>query len=452
MSVVRRQRASAVSKVEKLYRLAQTGGKALKGGMKLYDAYKKAGSNPAYKKPKMTAKKSKDTPHSSSYVVNENSAGLYKGVKKTTHSKGVVIKKKKEVKVDKKFSAKVQKALEPGSVYGTCVNHFLGGHMESVSSNQNDFYSGAGASCATAWMFTQSQFLDAASQIFRAKAPNNLVAGLKFDNADNFRIGAGFTVMSCSSSYRFKNITKHVVVIKLFDCAPRRKSGYNVLQPGSAQSFTSGGATVVTPDCLQTPFWYWISSCQEDAQVGIARQGNINGTVAYPTPQTLFNEPGYSTTFSKAYKSEKTELILEPGQEQSLTIEGPSNVRVDLDKSMAQDVFQDIQMHSRCIVATIYDTPNGSLSTVGNTASYGRFGAVASSNVAYGYSVVVEREDHYKIKMPEQTGGLVSTAAAGSPFDLGQRRPRKIVNVYTSTNLGGGNVDINENNPTVQVQ
>jgi len=388
-------------------------------------------------------------------IVSETSTGLYKAAKKVVRKKGVTIKKKKTVKITKKFKKQVEKAIEPGKVQGTVVNHYLGGAIASVSPNQNDFYSGANTTCATPWMFTPSQFIDAASQLFRFKGPNNLTAGLKFDNPENFKIGANFTVVDSWCKYKLKNITQHVMIVKMFECAPKRKSSYCVQQQNVPISYTSGGALLGTPDCLQTPFWYWVDSCQQDAQLGVVLPGNINGAVGQQTPQTLFSEPGFSTTFSKNYKSQKTEIVLQPGQESAIFVQGPQGVDIDIAKMFSQDIFQDIQMYSRAFVTTVYDAPNASVSE--GAATYGRFGSNADKGPTRGYACVTEREDHYKIRMPEQTGMNIpaltvagGVVVAGQIVDLSNRRHRKIVNVYTAADIGP-TVDINENNPTTQL-
>ena len=340
-----------------------------------------------------------------------------------SHSKrGAQMHKKKTVKVSKGFKAKVASVMSAKEFTGHKTDFFYQALVNSGLNLQGVGWAADNnaAPCYSKWSFLPEYFLDAASCLFNQKAQTP--AAWKFNSVLSLgngvapATGAGsavkFHIANSFEHYVFKNVTQRGVKIKLLEFAPKRCSYI------SANPINNAGITTnVETDALIDPLQYWTNSIANDITNGF--QLSTFGI----SPSYLGFMPGDSPTMMKGFKHSTTEVFLEPGASYSYFLQGPSNFDYDSEKMFATTLYQSIQKYSRYVLPIVSsELLLDSASDAVN--SFGRFPMAFSRAV----SINCERKMYCKIKMPDEAGFVVSSAAVGTPQALGERRNCMIYN------------------------
>lgn len=393
------------------------------------------------------------------YAIDQSAHNTYDAAKKVYGAKKVRQSKRASVKVSPYFRKKVSKVIEAKKLHGSLTEHNLGGYMVCIDRQQNVFTDPFGGTInKNVLSFTADQFLDGISQLFNEKTPSNSKAALLPNSSQSFdSLYTKFTVRNCYTSFHFKNLTPHTVVIKFWVCAPKKKYSWKPDQTGQEVGMSSLGAVRNVQDGYGVPGRYWTTSLVIDNASGFIKNRYYDGSVGAPQIQDLYREPTQSKTWNAAWKAEKIEFILEPGQDVKHLVPGPKNLEVDLQKYQANDTFQNVQKYSRGYIFAVYNGLNSVFngSDGSAAASYGRFSDRVDVS-SKGYGIVVERTDHYSFSIPEQAGFTLPVAATGTKT-LDLRRPRCITSIFDApppASVGGSTVqcrDLSKENPVVPV-
>lgn len=195
----------------------------------------------------------------------------------------------------------------------------------------------------------------------------------------------------------YKNNSQRQYTIKVLIVAPRRKDNSN--EPKLDWSLQlSNNAPTATFDPNDT---------------SVAK--NLN-TMNYETFGAM---PTRLDGWNANWKCEIQTLVLQPGQEQTVFVQGPKNVTLDMEKQYQGTVAQANWMHTRWVMNIFYaDLLATNLGAIGR---YAESGQPVNGNFD-GNGVLVEQQYHYKIGMPEQTGFQYIGTTAGTVQGLGKRR------------------------------
>lgn len=366
------------------------------------------------------------------------------------NKKAVKVKKIKKVKVSKALRAKITKVIDkqPGAVYGTREDIFIGGQMYSFAQRQAIFpgcgvlvHNNGSEIVSNGWHFTVPMFYDVANCLFGNKATqfSNMTTQYKVGQAGDFNAkNTKFEVMNSWSSYLFKNNTQHLITIKILIGVPKQK-GSNCEWSLDKAAQNSDGNTFTDLESITRLDTLWREGLITDKNNGYLKQGfapnysNLQLSVlSDPIPEDLDRDVNQCQALKQHFKVEVVTLMLQPGQEVIHKIQGPQKQVIDFTKLYKSDLLQNIQKYSRNVVGIIYNSPNASAKVDANGVITGAVGGRFSDyidNVNAGFTVHVERRDHYKIRMPEQTGFTLDSATVGAHQTLNKRFKKTQLNV-----------------------
>lgn len=383
-------------------------------------------------------------------VADENPDRLERAVSKHVgKKKRINAKKAKNVKVTKKFVAKVHKALIGEKHHGFKKDYYYGSWKQStVGAEQlsNIQYidkwvtggSGAVPFWYSQWSFLPEYFLDAASVLWNAKTAsaggsagwrvnttktigqqNPYTTGSDFDNVQ-------FFIKKSYEDWLFKNVTTRTIKVKLYHCRPKRAS---FLSDTPIDMTTQ--IPVITGfnlDALIDPHTWWTRCLQVESAE------NINISAA--NPSTLDMDPRMCSEFNKNWVVDVTEYVVDPGVSFKKRLIGPSNFEWKF-KNHVQVVsntaypFYDIQKYSQYLMAVVIPDLAVASSTGAPTNFAGRMPFIST---VYNKCLVVERKLYCSLEMPEQAGWNDDISTPTMPKVLGHRR-----NAWAWNNWGVGN-------------
>lgn len=409
----------------------------------------------------------------SSVVKDTTFAPKTYGVK---NKKAVKVKRVRKVKVSKALRAKITKVIDkqPNAIYGTREDIFMAGKMYALT-NQQTLFNGCGVqlynndalTVSNGWHFTVPMFYDVCNVLFGTKtitfAP--MVDQYKVGQATQFNAkNTKFEVMNSYSTYLFKNNSQHLVTIKLIIGVPKQK-GSNCEWTRGFDSQNAEGATFTNLEAINDIETVWRAGITTDVNTGYLLGGFSPGygnvanapTVKAPAPEEIDRDPNQCQALKNQYKLETITLMLQPGQEVMHKIQGPQKQVIDFTKLYKNNLLQNIQKYSRNVLGIMYNSPNAAgtvdVNGVITAAVGGRYGDFVDNQQA-GFVVHVERRDHYKIRMPEQTGFVLESAVVGSHQTLNKRFKKTQYNVLNKAkpDIGAFQViDLSVMNPQAPV-
>ncbi|AJD07547.1 putative capsid protein [Sewage-associated circular DNA virus-27] len=320
--------------------------------------------------------------------------------------KGVVLKKKRRVKVSGKFKRKVHKALDE-KIYGKHLKvHYdrlpaTGSYQQSIK----DF----------GHLFTPLRMIAAADVLFN-KAPV-----VEFPATTDIKWNNSFIrqdyVINSWASFELKNCSQRTYTIKMYECKPLNKAVLPVTNDAYAD---------------------WIRGM-------LAMQG-LQTNPASNTPNTLYSVPFDSPQFNQCWKAEVTTCILEPGQSNTFFVQGPNQQSIDWQKYVYEnsgfvDVMNEFATWSRDVFFVYYEDL---VTTDGNNV-----GRIVSGPVTGGGGVAIEFKEFFKLEVPASAGFTYpASTAAGVKQQLDNKLPTKIISVFPQIVVGNV-VDVAEENPAV---
>lgn len=336
------------------------------------------------------------------------------GAKNYYGKKSVRQQKKKAVKVSKQFKLKVAAATASEDCFGTVDLHSPGASQYATVNSQivnvlDKRYVNSN------WKFTTDVFLHWISCLWNSKTnafPTAITARFGdagVPQANNFDMDSlKFKVVDSSITYRFKNNNAATTMIRIYLVKPRAPGSFNPgTGAGTAYNVAADtyenvvGRTVSPPDV-------WGNSILDAAQSGL-----LVGGAFTPSINTMFLHPKKFPGFSSVFDMEEVDITLEPGQVSTYFVQGPSNLDIDMSKTIRGGQLMNVQKYSRYpMTVTTYGLTSGS-------EYQANAGYAAPSPDASNVGVQVSQFERFRFKMPD--GTLV-----GIGGDL-TRKNRKIV-------------------------
>lgn len=298
-------------------------------------------------------------------------------------------KSKKSPAVPKKLKAQINKVIAPNKPSGF---YHETAYYSKYQTFNNQQYMTALSDRLSGTLFSPIQILNAASILFNGKAAtfaNPAIADAGNFGANNLRV----KVLWSNAIYLLRNNSQRTLYVQLYEM--KLKTIEAATEPVAALN---------------------LSLIDENAD-GI----NITNS----TSAEMFLDPTKIREFTQRYASEKTEVVLQPGENYTWKITGPSNYIYDFEKFKLATVFQNFQKVNRFAVINIkYDVIGTTLAVTGR---------LAEGTANPGNGLLVEERLAYKIEMPEET--LVPARHAAYAFKN-----------YAITPTGT-NVRVDEENP-----
>jgi hypothetical protein len=207
---------------------------------------------------------------------------------------------------------------------------------------------------------------------------------------------ARFNIKNSYAVYRLRNNTQQQMTVKAYICAPKFQGNKT--------------SNVVTRDnvALGTNTNY----CGQDAgQTWSDTMADFTGNnLAAATAFNMGSEPTKQPVFNKLFSTECKTFIMESGQSEEFTVQGPTNQTLDYRKYFQNSIFRDIQKYSRSIFfVRTSDLISGGGADINKI---GRFKTTSLGNIA------VEIELNYKISMPDSVGAKVTGNAGVQEANL----------------------------------
>lgn len=346
----------------------------------------------------------------------------------------VRIKSRPIIKLSQRFKKAVQIAVENKGPIGKMNIVKAGVGFPSsdlaLAVNKQIVYNGNLESAfMSAWDFTVDQFVNAASIMFNgALYDETVTAGVPLalspliTNRFSEKNGK-FDIKSSWIKYELANNTLRTVNIKVYEVKSKHPRSYVIGNVATKKVWQLSGTPTVYSQAsnslgLLDPLNEWISSATDDLLTN-ARSTALTGGYAAVLPTLLYNAPMQSPSFKQEFDAQMyREIKLEPGQDYSFYVQGPSNYQIDLEKCVQDAYYMNIQKFSRGMLFVCYlDLVSGS------TSGFGRLGK-GNGNVS---GVSCEKTFHYEMYAPGQTSEVnlknvsicmnVSEAAVGTALD-----------------------------------
>lgn len=316
--------------------------------------------------------------------------------------KGVLIRKKRMPKISKTFKLKVERALEPTLIRGSYHATYTGGVLTFNGVTDQQYHNAMTTGLDGAALFSTDHFLDAASRLFNGKVGVLSVGNLSPIAAGSYFVGGvykplKFRVRSCSVRYNLKNNTLRTTYLRIYECAPKAKGGGSTVDSFTANKewqmtlATGVIASVAATDAVLEPNTFWGNCMADDFASGYSSTTNAAGA-AIVMPLTLLGvSPMASKTFARSYKTAFKEYVMLPGECISFVVNGPSNLELDYEKYLKNEIYENVQKFTRFMLMTAY--PDLTTTTL---AGGGR-----TPNALVTEGLVWEREDSFVLEMPE---------------------------------------------------
>jgi len=319
--------------------------------------------------------------------------------------KGVTFKKKRKVRISRKFKAKVAKALAPHQATGKYTEIGFQALTFPLSLGNQQQVARLGIDANTAQLgnnsqilFSPAMILNAASVMFNGKTATR-EAQYTLNGSLEYQFGTNsfdprtskITLKNSYAQFTLRNNTNRTWIIQLYEVQPKQKMN-----------------NPVENDCLQQ----WANAMINEAAVNASGPSTIN--LASATPNTLYANPMKNKMLTQKWNFERHEIILDPGQVYDHYVQGPSDTVYDyakfwkIDSSGTANIFYDWQkgLTRQVFLVARLDLTND---IARDTARHG----IADNDPKSG-RMSVEYKNYYNILAPPHTGGTGNVA--GSAF------------------------------------
>jgi len=329
-----------------------------------------------------------------------------------TSKKKVSFKKKKSVKVSRKFKAAVRKVTSGDDIHGTYSQISYGQLFDPQDNGQQkNTFRMLQNSDYNVWAFDQEDWLHMVSVLWNQKGdsqtsrpwqadsnignPTNQVVPMVSPAQTSDGNNAEFLVKNSWETRLFKNNSLRTQLIHMYICAPKDCCPKRIVEIDQI------GQPASSWDHVDDLVDFWTQCVEQDRNAG--------KNVSNATIQTYGMSPEANSTFKKYFKVERITIVLEPGQTYKHFLQGPSNFFVKFDKFFKNKTYLGLQKHMRGVLYTIVPGLVNS-----NDGKVGRFTSDDTLGVA------VELTRYASFKMPEQTAlrFRLNDVNIGATYDL----------------------------------
>lgn len=352
--------------------------------------------------------------------------------------------KPKRIKVSRALRKKIGKVIEEKKINGTWCELFYGYIGRKQDGSQAvEYFATDTPQFNTAWQFLPEEFLHAASVMFNNKTnssdnrgivnTNNLgitsTGELNTFHKQQFGCNAKFTVKKSSVTYHLKNNTQSTLKVRAYTVSPKKAGYYN-----EVLSMPDGSFQTTQLQGLQ-PIQTWNTSLL--TQVGY----NILG--AGSSSYGLY--PEMDAKFKQQYKIEMCDILLDPGQSTTFSVQGPQDTELNFAKMYLNNAFQNLQKFSRSTFFIVnHDLIQGAPAQEQATR-IGRFNCDLNS-------LLVEKKFYCKLSVPESAGvtTIAQPVATSMTLEQNQRRDVLAYHVWLQPAPTDG-TRIDEEQPATQI-
>jgi len=223
---------------------------------------------------------------------------------------------------------------------------------------------------------------------------------LPVDQVSSKAITAKFHIINSYEMRTYKNNSDRTVTMEIYQSEPRKPFFEN-----NNELDVNGVLQAENPQ-MTHPVDYW--------RLCLLATDKAGGNVANCTTATIHTNPLHLAMFTKAYKSSKLTVTLEPGQKYDHTIQGPKNLDLDYQKfyghptASSEAVFQPIQKFTRYVWYVIKQD----LAQKGTgKGTPGRWLGVASETATSPNCISYERVIRATMTIPESVGTKLNGVA-----------------------------------------
>lgn len=304
--------------------------------------------------------------------------------------------------------------------------------------------------------FTPLKVNDAASVLFNNKT---LAVNGYLTNASNFatelddagnklgRKGLKIFVKNSYVEWELKNSSQRVMIVEFYHCTSKLK--FSPLRPLDA---LIAGTT------------------DDTGTTAVAKDGNFNqpavaGLIDNEISKIIHFEPKEYPSFSTAFKYEKVQIRMQPGETCQHSIQGPRNYLYQYSKMATGGVDYSSYdgKETVSVFAKVYPDLEFSELYTGAAAAtaghYFNYNGGANTQV-FALPVLIKTKEHFDIAMPEPTGFMVPVGGMGAAGTTQQNNFRKNCKAFycwpdsttgnfVNAGAGGAVKTVNEENPGV---
>lgn len=356
------------------------------------------------------------------------------------------IKQRKRVNVSKSFRAKTLETLAEKKVTGIFVTDQVEFMRVGSVGNKQDWgqYPNNGHSKidAQGQLFGSTRIMHAASRCWNLKASKQepLIGDTQMFGSDGVTTLPQYKVDVRNQWWEFdlKNNTHKTLNIKIHQCGHKKNGNYDAplvaLNEGLVFDFNN-----------KTTISSTVASGGADVQL---------------TDTTTLVKPELVSTFKKIYSTKTIEVILEPGQEYSFTVQGP-RMLYDLNKFFSPNVVADTvpvynekQKNDISLMWQVNVDMGSGINVGGTATTFGQLkipfpeATSVENAIERSHVLIIRSQYHCKLLMPEQTG-FNKTGGTGTTQLLGQRKAVRVMDDFKKTDdtlfVNTFRTDVNDN-------
>lgn len=305
------------------------------------------------------------------------------------------VKRKKNVKVSTNFRAKTNVVIAEKKVKGIFVTdqvEFMRIGEFANTQNWAAFPNNDGADPSHGQLFGFTRVVHAASRMWNDKRAQQIpiinqaqTYGSETDNSSlsNYKID----VQKQWWEFSIKNNTHQTLDVKIHQCGHKKNGNYDdpldILNEGLIFDFNEGNT--------------------------ISAIGSGNPNAALNSFTTLV-KPELVTPFKNNYSTKSICAILEPGQEYSFTVQGPSMIYEgkkffsQTAVGQALPIYNTKQKNDISLLWQVTTDMGGGWSTTGDTSGYGILPTPFVTAEDRSHGLIIRSRYHAKLLMPEQVG------------------------------------------------
>lgn len=356
-------------------------------------------------------------------IKSESSGGIRAPHVSTQNKKSVTFKRPPKVRVTKKFTKQVKKALEPTKSHGKYVEmSTVYSELDIELGGKQHVFRVGHYSGTDQYIFNPMRVWHAANVLWNGKAPSENAQYLSTysDSVGDIYTNLANTKIHMKNSfvqYHFKNNCKRTLFVDLYELSPKN----NMYHPTDKDALSQWG------DNME------LEAQDSGELINPTRNSNVLGA----TPATLGITPNWSKGFMAKWSVEKHSIVMEPGQTHAHFVQGPADVTYDFAKFRKVgngdpnikfcDVQKKFTRQVLLVVRTdLVRTTNSALRAGVNNLS------TELSNNKQG--ILCEWKHYFHMECPEQIAGTITTASGNSSMALDKRR-----DVYAYKNWAEGN-------------
>lgn len=331
------------------------------------------------------------------------------------------VKRRKTVKVSKQFRLKTNQVIAAKKVRGIFVTEQIEVIQVGVNGNVQDWGVLPNSNAVDPFMrgklFGLTRVLHVASRCWNQKFANAIPA---VSDPQNFGAPTDATALTNYDfevrkqwwEFQLKNNTHKTLTIKIHQCGHKKMGNYDAPLETLKEAIT-------------------FNTGNDD----------LKSNITMVDERTSLIKPEFFQEFKNLYSIKTIVVILEPGQEYSFNVQGPS-MTYDAKKYFSQritsdtdPIYNEAQKNDISLLWQIHTDVAGSFSDLGPTNAFGFSKIPSGAGINDTHRLIVKSQYHCSLLMPEQTGFKTDAVpGVGTTRVLGLRKPITVLDDFKERN------------------